>query len=58
MVKVEESSQPFGLDYLAAIDSHAVIGERNDIAYSLVVSFGMIMGDVLANHIAKGPLAE
>jgi len=58
MIEVKQSAKPLGFANARFAAAGSRIGEGDDIVQSLMVSFVMIVGEVFAEDVAQGTLAE
>jgi hypothetical protein len=58
MVEVEQSTQPLGFAKDTCTATRSLIGEGDDIVESLMITFVLVVGQILLERVAQGTFAK
>jgi len=58
MIEVKQSPQPLGFAKDTCLAPRSLVGERDDIIESLVIALVLVVGEILLERVAQGPLAK
>ena len=58
MIEVEQSPQPLGFAKDTGTATRSLIGEGDDIVESLMITFVLVVGQILLERVAQGTFAK
>ena len=58
MVEAEQATDPLGLHHRASLLCRAFVREEQDVADSLMIALGMVVRQVLAQHVTQRLFAK